>query len=179
MAADPSGVLTGQHYLDGNHAACEGALAAGCRFASGYPITPSTEVVERIAARLPRMGGMFIQMEDEIAASITLQGAVWAGKKALTVTSGPGFSLMMEHIGEEFDGVISSVVSFGLFIELPSTIEGLVHITNLPDDYYEYDEVAKTLTGTRTGRRYRLGQAVRVRLVAADYVSRRIDFELI
>ncbi len=99
MAADPSGVLTGQHYLDGNHAACEGALAAGCRFASGYPITPSTEVVERIAARLPRMGGMFIQMEDEIAASITLQGAVWAGKKALTVTSGPGFSLMMEHIG--------------------------------------------------------------------------------
>jgi 2-oxoglutarate ferredoxin oxidoreductase subunit alpha len=99
MAADPSGVLTGQHYLDGNHAACEGALAAGCRFAAGYPITPSTEIVERIAARLPRMGGMFIQMEDEIAASITLQGAVWGGKKALTVTSGPGFSLMMEHIG--------------------------------------------------------------------------------
>jgi ribonuclease R len=87
--------------------------------------------------------------------------------------------LMMEHIGEEFDGVISTVMSFGLFIELPSTIEGLVHITNLPDDYYEYDEVAKALTGTRTGRRYRLGQAVRVRLVAADYVSRRIDFELV
>jgi 2-oxoglutarate ferredoxin oxidoreductase subunit alpha len=99
MAADPTGVLTGQHYLDGNHAACEGALAAGCRFAAGYPITPSTEIVERIASRLPRMGGMFIQMEDEIAASITLQGAVWGGKKALTVTSGPGFSLMMEHIG--------------------------------------------------------------------------------
>lgn len=87
--------------------------------------------------------------------------------------------LMMEHIGEEFDGVISTVMSFGLFIELPSTIEGLVHITNLPDDYYEYDEVAKMLTGTRTGRRYRLGQAVRVKLVAADYVSRRIDFELV
>ncbi len=99
MAADPSGVLTGDHYLDGNHAACEGALAAGCRFASGYPITPSTEVVERIASRFPRIGGVFIQMEDEIAASIALQGAAWAGKKALTVTSGPGFSLMMEHIG--------------------------------------------------------------------------------
>src|SRR5512140_2053914 len=99
MGADPAGVLTGAHYIDGNHAACEGALAAGCRFASGYPITPSTEVVERIAQRLPRMGGVFIQMEDEIAASITLQGAVWGGKKALTVTSGPGFSLMMEHIG--------------------------------------------------------------------------------
>lgn len=66
MAADPRGVLTGQHYLDGNHAACEGALAAGCRFAAGYPITPSTEVVERIAQRFPTMGGVFIQMEDEI-----------------------------------------------------------------------------------------------------------------
>jgi len=99
MPADPSGVLTGAHYLDGNHAACEGALAAGCRFASGYPITPSTEIVERIASRLPKMGGVFIQMEDEIAASIALQGAVWGGKKAITVTSGPGFSLMMEHIG--------------------------------------------------------------------------------
>ena len=99
MGADPRGVLTGSHYLDGNHAACEGALAAGCRFASGYPITPSTEVVERMASRFPTMGGVFIQMEDEVAASITLQGAVWAGKKAMTVTSGPGFSLMMEHIG--------------------------------------------------------------------------------
>lgn len=99
MGADPRGVLTGQHYLDGNHAACEGAIAAGCRFAAGYPITPSTEVVERIAGRFPYMGGVFIQMEDEIAASITLQGAVWAGAKALTVTSGPGFSLMMEHVG--------------------------------------------------------------------------------
>jgi 2-oxoglutarate ferredoxin oxidoreductase subunit alpha len=99
MGADPRGVLTGSHYLDGNHAACEGALAAGCRFASGYPITPSSEVVERMAGRFPTMGGVFIQMEDEVAASITLQGAVWAGKKAMTVTSGPGFSLMMEHIG--------------------------------------------------------------------------------
>ncbi|MBN1959489.1 MAG: 2-oxoacid:acceptor oxidoreductase subunit alpha [Deltaproteobacteria bacterium] len=99
MSADPAGVLTGSHYIDGNHAACEGALAAGCRFAAGYPITPSTEVVERIASRMPYMGGVFIQMEDELAASIALQGAVWAGKKALTVTSGPGFSLMMEHIG--------------------------------------------------------------------------------
>jgi len=99
MHADPSGVLTGKHYLDGNHAACEGALAVGCRFAAGYPITPSTEIVERIAARFPLMGGTFIQMEDEIAASIAIQGAAWAGKKAMTVTSGPGFSLMMEHIG--------------------------------------------------------------------------------
>ncbi len=99
MQADPKGVLTGIHFMDGDHACCEGALAAGARFAAGYPITPSTEVVERFAARIPTVGGVFIQMEDELAASIALQGAVWGGAKAFTVTSGPGFSLMMEHIG--------------------------------------------------------------------------------
>jgi 2-oxoglutarate/2-oxoacid ferredoxin oxidoreductase subunit alpha len=99
MKADPRGVLTGTHFIDGDHACCEGALAAGARFAAGYPITPSTEVVERFASRIPTVGGTFIQMEDELAASITLQGAVWGGAKAFTVTSGPGFSLMMEHIG--------------------------------------------------------------------------------
>jgi 2-oxoglutarate ferredoxin oxidoreductase subunit alpha len=91
--------LTGIHFMDGDHAACEGALAAGCRFVAGYPITPSTEVVERFASRIPLIGGVFIQMEDEIASSIAIQGAVWAGKKAMTVTSGPGLSLMMEHVG--------------------------------------------------------------------------------
>ena len=99
MPADPRGVLTGSHFLDGDHAACEGALAAGARFAAGYPITPSTEVVERYASRAPLVGGTFIQLEDELAASIAIQGAAWAGAKAFTVTSGPGFSLMMEHIG--------------------------------------------------------------------------------
>jgi 2-oxoglutarate ferredoxin oxidoreductase subunit alpha len=99
MHADPKGVLTGVHFLDGDHACCEGALAAGARFAAGYPITPSTEVVERFAMRVPTVGGVFIQMEDELAASIAIQGAVWGGAKAFTVTSGPGFSLMMEHIG--------------------------------------------------------------------------------
>jgi 2-oxoglutarate ferredoxin oxidoreductase subunit alpha len=99
VRADPKGVLTGPHFLDGDHACCEGALAAGCRFVAGYPITPSTEIVERIAGRFPSVGGIFIQMEDEIASSIAIQGAVWAGAKVMTVTSGPGFSLMMEHIG--------------------------------------------------------------------------------
>lgn len=99
MHADPKGVLTGVHFLDGDHAACEGALAAGCRFVAGYPITPSTEVVERFAARIPKVGGVFIQMEDELAASIAIQGAVWGGKKVMNVTSGPGLSLMMEHLG--------------------------------------------------------------------------------
>ncbi len=99
MQADPRGVLTGIHFIDGDHACCEGALAAGARFAAGYPITPSTEVVERFASRVPTVGGVFIQMEDELAASIAILGAVWGGAKAFTVTSGPGFSLMMEHIG--------------------------------------------------------------------------------
>lgn len=99
MHADPIGVMTGSHFLDGDHAACEGAIAAGARFTAGYPITPSTEVVERFAMRAPHVGGTFIQMEDELAASIAIQGAVWGGAKAFTVTSGPGFSLMMEHIG--------------------------------------------------------------------------------
>ena len=70
MKADPHGVLTGTHFIDGDHACCEGALAAGARFAAGYPITPSTEVVERFASRVPTVGGCFIQMEDELAASI-------------------------------------------------------------------------------------------------------------
>ncbi len=99
MKADPKGVLTGVHFIDGDHAACEGALAAGCRFVAGYPITPSTEVVERFASRIPKIGGVFIQMEDEIASSIAILGAAWGGKKVMTVTSGPGLSLMMEHIG--------------------------------------------------------------------------------
>jgi 2-oxoglutarate ferredoxin oxidoreductase subunit alpha len=99
VAADPKGVLTGIHFVDGDHAACEGALAAGCRFIAGYPITPSTEIVERFASRIPMVGGIFIQLEDELASSIAVQGAAWGGKKTLSVTSGPGFSLMMEHIG--------------------------------------------------------------------------------
>lgn len=99
MKADKRGVLTGTHFIDGDHSCCEGILAAGCRFIAGYPITPSTEVVERFAMRIPQVGGIFLQMEDEIASSIAIQGAVWAGLKAATVTSGPGFSLMMEHIG--------------------------------------------------------------------------------
>ena len=99
MKANPKAVLTGAHFLDGDHAACEGALAAGANFAAGYPITPSTEVVERFAARVPTVGGIFLQMEDELASSIAILGAAWAGAKAFTVTSGPGFSLMMEHIG--------------------------------------------------------------------------------
>ncbi len=99
MKADPKGVLTGSHYLDGDYAIAEGALAAGCQFFAGYPITPSTETAERFSERIPTIGGVFIQMEDELASIAALIGAAWGGKKAMTVTSGPGFSLMMENIG--------------------------------------------------------------------------------
>jgi 2-oxoglutarate ferredoxin oxidoreductase subunit alpha len=99
LKADPAGVLTGAHYLDGDFACGEGAMAAGCRFVAGYPITPSTEVVERISRRFPTMGGTFIQMEDELGSMAAVVGASWTGTKSMTVTSGPGFSLMMENIG--------------------------------------------------------------------------------
>lgn len=85
--------------MQGNVASAEGALAAGCSFFGGYPITPSTEVAERMAARMPKAGGVFVQMEDEIASIAAVIGASWTGKKAMTATSGPGFSLMMENLG--------------------------------------------------------------------------------
>jgi 2-oxoglutarate ferredoxin oxidoreductase subunit alpha len=99
MKADPAGVLTGTHYLDGDKACAEGGLAAGCRFFAGYPITPSTEVAERVSERFPLIGGLFIQMEDELASMAAILGGSWTGVKSMTVTSGPGFSLMMENIG--------------------------------------------------------------------------------
>lgn len=92
-------LAAGMYYFSGNDAAAEGALAAGCRFYAGYPITPSSEMMERMAARLPELGGVFIQMEDEIASISAVIGAAWAGAKAMTATSGPGFSLMQEAMG--------------------------------------------------------------------------------
>ncbi len=83
----------------GNEACAEGALAAGCEFAAGYPITPATEIANRLAGRLPQVGGVFLQMEDEISSIAAVIGASWTGKKAMTVTSGPGISLMSENIG--------------------------------------------------------------------------------
>jgi len=94
-----SSLRKGMYYLSGNEAAAEGAIAAGCRFYAGYPITPSSELMERMALRLRESGGVFIQMEDEIASLCAVIGASWAGAKAMTATSGPGFSLMQEAIG--------------------------------------------------------------------------------
>jgi 2-oxoglutarate ferredoxin oxidoreductase subunit alpha len=92
-------VLTGVHFMSGNIACAEGAIAAGCRFFAGYPITPATEIAEHMAARMPKVGGIYIQMEDEIASIAAVIGASYAGLKAMTATSGPGFSLMQENIG--------------------------------------------------------------------------------
>ncbi|UCF69915.1 MAG: 2-oxoacid:acceptor oxidoreductase subunit alpha [candidate division WOR-3 bacterium] len=99
MKADKTGVLTGSHALTGNEACAEGALAAGCRFLGLYPIVPSIEVSKRFLQRAPEVGATFIQMEDEISALAAVIGASWTGKKSMTITSGPGLSLMMEHLG--------------------------------------------------------------------------------
>ena len=91
--------LTGTFFINGDIACAEGAISAGCRFFAGYPITPATEIAERMSLRLPQVGGVYIQMEDEIASMNAVLGASWAGVKAMTATSGPGFSLMMENLG--------------------------------------------------------------------------------
>jgi len=92
-------VLTGTHFTQGDFACAEGAIAAGCRFFAGYPITPATEVAERMARRLPEVGGVYLQMEDEIGSVAAMIGASYGGVKSMTATSGPGFSLMQENIG--------------------------------------------------------------------------------
>jgi 2-oxoglutarate ferredoxin oxidoreductase subunit alpha len=89
-------------FWSGNEACVEGALAAGCRFFAGYPITPANEISEHLSERLPQLGGTFMQMEDELASIGAVMGASWAGRKAMTATSGPGFSLMQETIGWGF-----------------------------------------------------------------------------
>jgi len=110
LKADPKGVLTGAHYIDGNFAIAEGALAAECRFFAGYPITPSTEIAERFVERIPLVGGVFVQMEDELGSMNAVLGASWGGAKSMTCTSGPGFSLMMENFG------------LGLMLETPCVV---------------------------------------------------------
>jgi 2-oxoglutarate ferredoxin oxidoreductase subunit alpha len=101
---------TGKHFMHGDHACAEGALASGCRFFAGYPITPSTEIAERLARRLPEVNGVFIQMEDELASIAAVLGASAAGARAMTATSGPGLSLMLENIG------------LGIMMEIPCVI---------------------------------------------------------
>lgn len=115
-----------QLLLQGNEAIVEGALAAGCRFFAGYPITPATEISEVMSYRLPAAGGTFIQMEDEIASMGCTIGASLAGTKAMTATSGPGFSLMQENLGfacvAEVPCVIVNVMRGGPSTGLPTSV---------------------------------------------------------
>ena len=112
--------------LQGNEAMVEGALAAGCRFFAGYPITPATEISEVMSWRLPALGGTFIQMEDEIASMGAVIGASLSGVKAMTATSGPGFSLMQENLGfaciAEVPCVIVNVMRGGPSTGLPTHV---------------------------------------------------------
>lgn len=87
------------HFWQGNQACAEAAIAAGCRFFAGYPITPASEIAEIMSTRLPKIGGRYVQMEDEIGAISAIIGSSWGGSLSMTATSGPGFSLMQENIG--------------------------------------------------------------------------------
>lgn len=99
MSKASDGVLSGEFFMLGDIACAEGAICAGCRFFAGYPITPATEVAQRMSGRLPLVDGMYVQMEDELGSMNAVLGASWAGAKSMTATSGPGFSLMMENLG--------------------------------------------------------------------------------
>jgi 2-oxoglutarate ferredoxin oxidoreductase subunit alpha len=103
-------VFSGTHFMSGDEACAEGAIAAGCSFFAGYPITPSTEIAERLAWRLPEVGGIFLQMEDELGSMAAVLGASSAGQRSMTATSGPGFSLMMENLG------------LGIMLEIPCVL---------------------------------------------------------
>jgi len=120
---DPTGT---PRLLQGNEALVEGALAAGCRFFAGYPITPASEISEAMSVRLPAVGGTFIQMEDEIASLGAVIGASLAGVKAMTATSGPGFSLMQENLGyaciAEVPCVVVNVMRGGPSTGLPTSV---------------------------------------------------------
>jgi len=111
--------------IQGNHACALGAVAAGCRFFAGYPITPSSEIAEFMSRELPKLGGKFIQMEDEIASIAAVIGGAVGGLKAMTATSGPGFSLMQENIGyavvAEIPCVIVNVMRGGPSTGLPTS----------------------------------------------------------
>lgn len=113
-------------FMQGNNACAEGALAAGCRFFAGYPITPSSEIAEMMSRRLPQLGGKFIQMEDEIAAMAAIIGASLTGAKTLTATSGPGFSLKVENLGyacmTEIPCVVVNVMRGGPSTGLPTMV---------------------------------------------------------
>ncbi len=128
--SDNQPVLEGVHFWQGDLACAEGAIAAGCRFFAGYPITPASEVAERMALRLPHLGGVYIQMEDEIASMAAILGGSWSGVKSMTATSGPGLSLMLENFG------------LGIMTETPCVIVNVQRgspSTGLPTSFAQSD----------------------------------------
>ncbi|MFC1904554.1 2-oxoacid:acceptor oxidoreductase subunit alpha [Chloroflexota bacterium] len=122
--------LTGEFFMSGDEACAEGAISAGCRFFAGYPITPATEIAERMSVRLPEVGGTYIQMEDELGSMAAILGASWGGAKAMTATSGPGFSLMMENIGL---GIMSETPCVVVNIQRAGPSTGLPTLTGQGD----------------------------------------------
>jgi len=164
-------VLTGVHFMNGDEAAAEGAIAAGCRFFAGYPITPATETAERVARRLPEVGGIYIQMEDELASMCAILGASWAGVKSMTSTSGPGFSLMMENYGlgvmTETPCVIVNIMRGGPSTGLPTLVSqgdvmqsrwgthgdigAISYVPSSPQEMFDY-----TLKAFNMSEKYRL-----------------------
>ena len=139
--------------MQGNEAVAYGALDAGCDFFAGYPITPSTEIAEILALELPKRGGVFVQMEDEIASICAITGASLAGAKSLTATSGPGFSLMQEGIG------------FARITETPCVVVNVQRVgpsTGMPTSLsmgrsFSLSPIASTCAGSmsRSARRWR------------------------
>src|SRR3972149_4894793 len=124
-------LLSGAHFMNGDVACAEGAIAAGCRFFAGYPITPATEIAEHLSQRMPEFGGIYVQMEDEIASMAAVIGASYSGLKAMTATSGPGFSLMQAKGGSHGD--------YGIIALSPSSVQEMFDLTveafNLAETY--------------------------------------------
>lgn len=137
------------------------------RLIRAYSEDRSEAVQEKWAQKLPDIAVHSSQMERR---AVEAEREVDALKKA---------EFMADHVGEEFDGIISSVVKFGLFIELPNTIEGMIHINDLKQDYFHYFENQLALVGERTGLTFKIGQKVRIKVVKAEPETREIDFELV
>lgn len=137
------------------------------RLIRSYTEDPSEANQEKWAASLPDIALHSSQMERR---AVEAEREVDALKKA---------EYLSDKVGEEFDGIISSVVKFGLFIELPNTIEGLIHITALKQDYFHYLENHLALVGERTGLTFKIGQKVRIKVIKSDPETREIDFELV
>lgn len=136
------------------------------RLVRDYSRGPVGEIAERFEPLIPEIASQSSNLERR---AIDAERVVEAMKKA---------EYMEKHVGEEFDGIIASVVKFGLFVELPNTIEGLIHVTNLPE-FYNYNERTLTLQGEKSGTVFRVGQPIKVKLTRADKETGDIDFEYI